>query len=304
MSTKPRTKKLGRSAVLLAALAAPAPLVAHVVAAESEGAAQPAPEAIERAAQGQFELGGRRSAIGISVRDVDDPAADRGAVVTEVRADGPADAAGIQPGDVIVEFDGERVRGARQLARVVQETPAGRTVPVRVRRDGSASALRVTPEKTPGWAARLSDVDSARLRRGMDQLGERLGELDLSGLRRLPDVLREGRWGPGRVRLGVRAESVGEQLAEYFGVDGGVLVTHVDADATGAAAGLRAGDVITAIDGDAVNDLRGLRRRLARLEPDAGFQITVVRDRTETTLTAAPDPEAERPRPRGSGSAL
>lgn len=298
MTTKTRTKGLTWGAATLAALAA------QPAAAGPQGAAQPAPEAVERVIERRIEFGGARSAIGISVRDVDDPAAETGAVVMDVRAEGPANAAGIEPGDVIVEFDGERVRGARQLARVVEETPAGRTVPLRVRRDGSALALQVTPAEAPGWAARLADVDSARLRRGMDELGERLGELDLSGLRRLPDLLREGRWGPGRVRLGVRAESIGGQLADYFGVDAGVLVTHVGADTTGATAGLRAGDVITAIDGDAVNDLRGLRRRLARLEPGAGFDLTIVRDRTETTLTAAPDPDAERPRSRRSGPAI
>ena len=298
MTTKTRTKGLTWGAATLAALAA------QPAAAGPQGAAQPAPEAVERVIERRIELGGARSAIGISVRDVDDPAAETGAVVMDVRAEGPANAAGIEPGDVIVEFDGERVRGARQLARVVEETPAGRTVPLRVRRDGSALALQVTPAEAPGWAARLADVDSARLRRGMAELGERLGELDLSGLRRLPDLLREGRWGPGRVRLGVRAESIGGQLADYFGVDAGVLVTHVGADTTGATAGLRAGDVITAIDGDAVNDLRGLRRRLARLEPGAGFAITAVRDRTETTLTAAPDPDAERRRSRQPGSPI
>ena len=298
MTTKTCTKGLIWAVATLAALAA------QPAAAGPQGAAQPEPEAVERVIERRIELGGARSAIGISVRDVDDPAAETGAVVMDVRAEGPADAAGIEPGDVIVEFDGERVRGARQLARVVEETPAGRTVPMRVRRDGSALALQVTPAEAPGWAARLADVDSARLRRGMDELGERLGELDLSGLRRLPDVLREGRWGPGRVRLGIRAESVDGQLADYFGVDAGVLVTHVGADTTGATAGLRAGDVITAIDGDAVDDLRGLRRRLARLETGAGFDLTVMRDRTETTLTAAPDPGAERPPSRQPSSRI
>lgn len=298
MSTKTQTKGLIWGVATLAALAA------QPAAAGTQSAAQPAPEAVERVVEHRIELGGARSAIGVSVRDVDDPAAETGAVVMDVRAEGPADAAGIQPGDVITEFDGERVRGARQLARVVEETPAGRTVPLRVRRDGSALALQVTPAEARGWAARLADVDSARLRRRMDELGERLGELDLGGLRRLPEVLREGRWDPGRVRLGIRADSVGGQLADYFGVDAGVLVTHVGANTMGATAGLRAGDVITAIDGDAVNDLRGLRRRLARLEPGAGFNLTVVRDRTETTLTAAPDPDAEQPRSRPSGPAI
>ena len=298
MSTKTRTKSLIWSVATLAALAA------QPAGAAPQGTAQPAPEAVERVVERRIELGGARSAIGISVRDVEDPAAETGAVVMDVRADGPADAAGIEPGDVIVEFDGERVRGARQLARVVQETPAGRTVPLHVRRGGSALALQVTPEETPGWAARLSGLDTDRLRREAEELGERLAETDVTVLRRLPDMLRAGRWDRGRVRLGIRAESVRGQLADYFGVDAGVLVTHVDADTTGAAAGLRAGDVITAIEGDAASDLRALRRRLARLEPGAGFDLTVVRDRTEITLTAAPDPDAERPRPPRRGSSI
>ena len=132
-------------------------------------------------------------------------------------------------------------------------------------------------------------------------------------IRRLPEVLRDfaAPRRPGRVRLGIHAQSLGGQLAAYFGTSAGVLVEHVDDDTVGAAAGLRAGDVITAIDGEAVDDIGTLRRRLARLEPDAAFDMTIVRDRAQTSLTAEPAPEQEeeeeeeeedespRPRPRG-----
>ena len=302
---------------VLAALAAP------MSAAGAEATTQEEREEAERTVVRRLEIGGSRPEIGVSVRDVEEAAeGGEGAVVTDVRADGPAEAAGIEAGDVIVEFDGERVRSARQLARLVEETPAGRTAPVRVLRGGSPVALSVTPAAGSGWAARMPRGFADRMRVEVDEfenrraeIEERAGELveseSLAVLRRLPEVLRfTAPWRPGRVRLGVRAESIRGQLAEYFGAEAGVLVEHVDDGTAGAAAGLRAGDVITAIDGEAVDDLPALRRQLARLEPGASFDVTIVRDRAETSLTVEPaeeedeEEEAENPRPRRRGSAI
>ena len=304
-----------------------AAMLAASTAAAAAGAGtatQQETETVERTLRTRLPIGGQRSELGVSVRDIEDAdtvageAADEGAVVTDVRPDGPAGAAGIEPGDVIVEFDGERVRSARQLARLVEETPAGRNAPVRLLRGGSQVALSVTPARGSGWSGRLPQVWADRIRVEVDQsedrradveaLAEELAESEeLTVLRRLPEVFRglAGRR-PGRVRLGIRGESVDGQLAEYFGTNAGVLVEHVDDGATGAAAGLRAGDVITAVDGDAVDDLPALRRRLARVEPNAAFDITVVRDRAETSLTVDPPEvdEEESPRPRRRGSTI
>ena len=319
MATTICMKRLIWSTAMLAALTArPATAEAQTTTQQErevvELAAQQEPEAIERAMRLRFDFGRERSEIGVSVRDVEDaaddaadgPAADEGAVVTDVRADGPADAGGIEPGDVLVEFDGERVRSARQLARLVEETPAGRVTPVRVLRDGSPVALSVTPAETSGWTGRMPRVFAGRLRSTLDELEDRVETEELTVIRRLPEVLRDfaAPRRPGRVRLGIHAQSLGGQLAAYFGTSAGVLVEHVDDDTVGAAAGLRAGDVITAIDGEAVDDIGALRRRLARLEPDATFDITIVRDRAQTSLTAEPAPEQEeeespRLRPRG-----
>ena len=302
----------------LAALAAPAP--APAAGAGAEGTPQEERAETERTVVRRFEIGGSRPGIGVSVRDVEEAAEGaEGAVVTDVRADGPAEAAGIETGDVIVEFDGERVRGARQLARLVEETPAGRSAPVRVLRGGSPVALSVTPAESSGWAARMPRGFADRIRVEVDEFANRRAEIEerarelaeseeLAVLRGLPEVFRGfATRRPGGVRLGIRADSIGGQLAEYFGIEAGILVEHVDDDTPGAAAGLRAGDVITAIDGQAVDDLPALRRQLARLEPDAAFGVTIVRDRAETSLTVEPTAEeedGERPRPRRRGAAI
>lgn len=74
--------------------------------------------------------------------------------IEEVRLESPAETAGFESGDLIVEFDGERVRSARQLTRLVQETPAGRSVPATVVRDESHASLSVAPARGTRRSAR------------------------------------------------------------------------------------------------------------------------------------------------------
>ena len=63
-------------------------------------------------------------------------AGETGVVIEEVEAESPAAKAGLQKNDVILTFAGERVRSAAQLRRLVQETPAGRTVTLEISRGG------------------------------------------------------------------------------------------------------------------------------------------------------------------------
>ena len=70
--------------------------------------------------------------MGVSVRDLDDADVERkqlaspeGVVIEDVRGQSPAAEAGLEVGDVMITFDGERIRSARQLARRVQETRSG-----------------------------------------------------------------------------------------------------------------------------------------------------------------------------------
>ena len=220
--------------------------------------------------------------IGLAVREVtpadverESLVSSRGAVVSAVTDGSPADEAGVRAGDVVVAFDGETVRSARQLSRLVQETPPGRAAGITVRRDGARLELEVTPVNRPASA---DDFRGPLDRIG--RLGEELGRR-FEGFR-IPefDVFRS------RTRLGIGAQALTPQLADYFGVEEGVVVMHVEEDSAASTAGLRAGDVITAVDDRGVSDVDELRRRLDRVEPDEEFPLTITRDGETLTLSA------------------
>jgi len=91
-------------------------------------------------------LDGRGAQLGVMVSDVDAKSAASGVKIDEVNTDSPAEKAGIKAGDIVVDYDGERVRSARQFTRLVQETPDGRSVAIGIMRDGKKQTVNVTPE--------------------------------------------------------------------------------------------------------------------------------------------------------------
>ena len=102
-----------------------------------------------RAAEVFWSGGGSR--LGVSITDVsaDDSKTkgNAGVLIDDVDEDSPAAKAGLKKGDIVVEFDGDRVRSVRQFTRLVSETPAGRTVTAAVMRDGQRVSLSVTPRE-------------------------------------------------------------------------------------------------------------------------------------------------------------
>jgi serine protease Do len=242
-------------------------------------------------------LAGRGSAIGVSVRDVEQAEASSeramGIVVDDVRPDSPADKAGLRRLDIIVEFDGEHVRSARQFTRLVQETPPGRTVKAAIMRGGQRRDVEITPE-TRRSADLLMDGDRIR---------ERLG--DLSTLAdHLPPLNFNFDFGPfesGR-RLGVTVNELTRQLADYFGARDGVLVTSVADGSAAARAGLQAGDVIVSLNGAPVHSredlMRGIRETADRDRSQSTVDVTIgyVREKRERTTTATLEAPRRTPR--------
>lgn len=257
-----------------------------------------------------FEIFGGSSRIGVSVKDVEDEEAKRhklavtgGALVTEVHDETPAATAGFKSGDVIVEFDGERVRSARQLTRLVQETPSGRAVQAVAVRDGQRLTLTVTPR------------ESSR-----DRVFERLRDLGEFGRSHqyerpvppapparpapAPRAPRPPRppdfdafaFSRSTGRLGIAVDSLSDQLAEYFGTKEGVLVTTVREGSAAAKAGVKAGDVITALNGSPVDSPADVRRGSQRLEDGGEFTLDLVRDRKPLTVKGKADAAEERRR--------
>jgi len=247
----------------------------------------------------RVQIDGLGGTIGATVRDLSAEEGQRaklsppeGAFVTQVEPEGPAAKAGLASGDIIVEFDGERVRSSRQLSRLVRESPEGRSVRSVYVRDGSRRTVELTPDPNRSW---VSLPDFSQLERQMRDLSQRF-EFDYNG----PGGRGWGGWlGGGRGRLGVSLSPVSEQLAAYFGVQRGVLVSSVDMDSPAARAGLKAGDVITSVNGRSVSDVSDVLEGARRAGSGASIAVTVMRDRKEVKLTAQM-PETARPvRPSG-----
>jgi serine protease Do len=249
----------------------------------------------ERRAREMTILTGRGAAIGVSVRDVQPAEAGgerrEGVVIDEVRSGSPAEKAGLKRGDIVVEFDGERVRSARQFARIVQETPAGRAVKATVIRDGRRTDVEVVPDSDRADMTIHGDFgDYMRdFGREFGRWGDRLPSFDFNFDFDVPGV-------SGR-RLGVSVQELTNQLADYLGARNGLLVTSVADGSSAERAGLKAGDVITSINGDAVRSRQDLLRGLRDSSNGDEVTIGIVRDKKEMILKAKV--EAPRRLPRG-----
>jgi serine protease Do len=218
-------------------------------------------------------LEGPGASIGVTVRDQTGDAA--GVLIETVQDGTPATRAGLQKGDVVVEFDGERTRSARQFTRLVRETPPGRVVKMTVFRGGSKRTLDITPEPR----------DSVTVQQFPSVTGDafRVRPRDFNFNFDAQGFFGEGLFASPR-RLGVMVAPLSDQLASYFGVKDGVLVSEVLDNTPAASAGLKAGDVITAANGRSVQSTTDLMREVRDAEPGSAIELRVTRDRKESTM--------------------
>jgi serine protease Do len=188
-----------------------------------------------------------------------------GVQVTLVIPNSPAEAAGIKTGDVITEYNGQKVEDGDQFSRLVRETQAGRQVRLRVVRNGSAQVL----------IAKIGTLSG--------DLPNPVPRNELPIAPATPDVPRSLMTWRNPV-LGFDAEPLFGQLATYFGVNEGVLVRSVANGSLAAQAGLKAGDVITMVGKAGVSTPAEITARL-RMVTTPSVRITIVRERSEQTLT-------------------
>lgn len=251
---------------------------------------------------------GSRPRLGVSTRDVTEEEAKAaglsgitGAYVTDVAGDSAAAKAGIQAKDIIVSVDGENIRSARQLSRVIGESPEGRSLQVGYVRGTTRSTATMTPDRGPGamtWApgefgfsTRDGEGPVVRKFERRVQPGAPHGkEFDLLVPRKGERFFfHDGPGGmriwSGRGRLGVAVQPLTEQLATYFGVKEGLLVTQVNDGSAAAKAGIKAGDVITAVNGKPVKDSGDVIEALRDVENGKTAPVEITRDKKSQTVT-------------------
>ena len=166
----------------------------------------------------------RRGWLGVFIQEVTSDIAETlglegsgGALVSSVNENSPADIAGLEPGDVILSFDGKKIERMRDLPRIVAETDIGTTVVVEIFRGGRLSTVEVT----------LGELEKAEL---VGLVGEQ-PEGDAQTLD----------------RLGFTVDDLDGELAAELGLDEtltGVVVTEVAADSPAMEKGVEPGDII------------------------------------------------------------
>jgi serine protease Do len=272
--------------------------VGHLAA--QQPAPEPAPPVPPRApqpAQGPFagpftlayeapRAGG--SYLGVGLAEIDAARAKelglaepRGAEITNVQRETPAAEAGLQRGDVVLEFNGQTVVGVEHFVRLVRETPVGREAPIKVLRAGAELNLtaRIGPRKSSARPTfkfcNDSEADCAEFQ--IPQFNFRSFDFDIPR----PAFVSKNRG------LGVEMEDIDGQLAQYFGVKEGILVRSVDNGSAAGLAGLQAGDVVVSVAGKPVQKVKDVSGSLRTAQGDK-VAIEVMRNKAKHTLQLVP----------------
>jgi membrane-associated protease RseP (regulator of RpoE activity) len=205
-----------------------------------------------------------------------------GVVVTEVAKDSPAERAGLKKGDVILRFDDELVTSARKLTRLINEAAPQHTTKLIIARNGAEQTLSATLGKREQLARdfNVAPFVQENVRRGLDDLNRNMKTFNFD-------------FRPAR-RIGVSATPLTSQLADYFKVKGGVLVSFVDENSPAAKAGIKAGDVITQVDGQEISGVESLTRAISS-KSEGAVTLTLVRDKKQRTVTLVPERAEQRP---------
>jgi serine protease Do len=199
-----------------------------------------------------------RGWLGVSVQPVTPDLArsfglknEKGALISEVMKDSPAEKAGFKAGDIILEFDGKSITDMHELPRLAAVTPIGKKAVVKVLRDGKTMEKGVVIEKM---------VDSAVTVEQSAMIQEKLGIV-------VSDITRE------------RAAQLRTSLTK------GVVVMEVKAGSLAEDVGIARGDIITQINSTAIGNSAEYAKAVATLKK--GDIVRFLLHRGESTLFVA-----------------
>jgi serine protease Do len=229
------------------------------------------------------------SYMGVNLADIDSDRARalklrdvHGVEITRIEENSPAAKAGVRVGDVVLEYNGQRVEGMEQFGRFVRETPVGREVKLLISRDGNQQSISVTVGarkdllRSGDWLAGTMPGDHA-YQFNMPEINIPMPDI--------PMVFQSSR----TALLGVEVESLSPQLAEFFGVKEGLLVRSVLKDSAAEKAGIKAGDVITKVEQETVTSPAELSSAVRAARTKTSFPVQIVREHHEMTINVTVD---------------
>jgi len=191
----------------------------------------------------------RRGWLGVKIQQVTDEIAEslnikpaRGALIAGVDDKGPAKPAGIEPGDVVVKFDGKDIKEMRDLPRIVADTPVGKDVPVVVIRKGKEETKTVK-------LGRLEDGEKPQPASAKSTPPEEKSVVQRT--------------------LGLQLSDMNDTLRQKYKIKDsvkGVVITEVDAASVAADKRLVAGSVLVAIEQEQITSAADVRNRVEQLK--------------------------------------
>ena len=225
------------------------------------GFAIPINMAQEVASQLQNQGHVTRGWLGVNIQEVTPELAksfglkdNKGALVSQVVPNSPAEKAGIEQGDVILQFDGKEVSDSKELPRIVASTPVGKSVMVKIARDGKVTDRQV-----------------------------KLGEMEEKAeVAKAPSTHK---------RLGIAVQNLTPEIAKGLGLkkETGVVVTQVEPGSPASDAGIQTGDVIREVNRKPVKDVEDFVQKIEKAKDQDNVLLFV--QRGQNNLFAAVTPK-------------
>jgi serine protease Do len=195
----------------------------------------------------------RRGWLGVHIQNVDDTIAEslnlgqvHGALIAGTDDKGPAKAAGLKAGDVIVKFDGIEIKESRDLPKIVAAAPVGKDVAIVVIRQGKQITKTIK-------LGRLEDNDK------LTSLAAKRGN---AGKQAIVGAVEKA--------LGMEFSSLTDDLRQKFAIKNnvvaGVVITGVDPDSVAADKHVQAGDVVMEINQEPVKEPADIAKKIRALK--------------------------------------
>jgi serine protease Do len=200
-----------------------------------------------------------RGWLGVSIQEVTPALAKsfdlkekKGALVAQVISGSPAEKAGIEQGDVIVEFDGKEVTDSKDLPRMVASTPIGKAVTIKLLRNGKALDRQV-------------------------KVGEMEEKVEVAKA-------------PSHKSLGITVQNLTPEIARGLGLkkDTGVVVTRVEPGSPAADAGIQTGDVVQEVNRKPVKNVEDFVQKVDKAKGQDNVLLLI--QRGQNNLFAAVTP--------------
>jgi serine protease Do len=200
-----------------------------------------------------------RGWLGVSIQEVTPALAKsfdlkekKGALVAQVVSGSPAEKAGIEQGDVIVEFDGKEVTDSKDLPRIVASTPIGKAVTIKLLRNGKALDRQV-------------------------KVGEMEEKVEVAKA-------------PSHKSLGITVQNLTPEIAKGLGLkkDTGVVVTRVEPGSPAADAGIQTGDLVQEVNRKPVKNVEDFVQKVEKAKGQDNILLLIQRGQNNMFAAVTP----------------